>query len=301
MDQLIIKVTGSVTESNFKQYRDEILKKISGINTDLKTDEDYSVAKKTVVICKDAETHLDVALHQAISDAAEISELFDSVRTVILTLRTARLDLSRKVKDEEQIRRAKIIMDAKQSVRDFLAKQVPVIRNMSIDEREIDIAAKGKRGESGVFKAVTLAATEMMEEIKITCNRVGDNDLIFHTIATSHQSLFPDHDQIIFLPELEMVEKIEARIAKANLEEEQRKQAKANLEEATAIIEPTTTSAPAVKQTGLPVTGKNEESSMYQAVINFSGSVVAVKSIYSDLEHLLAEHDEVVSATLKKI
>jgi len=324
MKQLTIKVKGSVTESNFNEYRDEILSKISGINTDLKTDNDFSEAKKIITLCRDAETHLDVALEIAISEAADISNLFDSVRTVIGTLKSTRLDLSRKVKEEEQSRRADIISEARKLVQDFLDNQVPVIRNMAIDFSIINQSAKGKRGISGVSKAVDKAALEMIEEIKLTCNHVGENDLIFHTIALSHNSLFPDHNKLLFLPELEMVEVIEGRIAKADLEakarEDAAKEAKSQKEaedkaraelEAKSLAQsakneptetfaaPATTHPPPIEQKQA-VSGTNSTPGTYQAVINFNGEKSAVQAIYSELKSLLSGYNEVISGNLVK-
>lgn len=301
MNQVILKVSGQVTESNFPEYRDEILAKIAGIKTDLVTDDDFAEAKKTVKICKDAETHLDVALQQAISEAAEIDELFNSVKTVIGTLRNTRLDLSKKVKTEEQKRRAEIIQGGKQTVKDFMSDQVPVIRNMDVDYLFIDSAAKGKRGIAGVSTAVDEAVLKLLDGIKETCKHVGNNDLVFQTIASMHKSLFPDHHKLLFMPEQEMVEIIEGRIAKAELEEKQRQEAidaaKAELE---AIPGPTTTKPPEIKEIEKPIYETMSPDGSYQVVIRLLGTPERVNEIYFQLEQAIGHNKEVVSARLTK-
>ncbi|MDA3834351.1 MAG: hypothetical protein PF495_13280 [Spirochaetales bacterium] len=43
--ELIVRLTGAVQESNFKEYKDEMLAVIGGINTDLQTDEDFAISE----------------------------------------------------------------------------------------------------------------------------------------------------------------------------------------------------------------------------------------------------------------
>ncbi len=282
--RLVVKVQGTVLESNFSQYKEEILAKIADIKTDLITDNDFSDAKNVIVLCKEAETHIDLSREYALEDAGELATLINDMAFVRQELRNTRLELNTKVKTEEHRRRSEIITGGKQVVCEFLEKQNPIIRNMSIDLNPIHESAKGKRGIAGVSRAVDETVLAMIEEIKDTCKRVGENDLIFGTIAHSHKAIFPDKNRLIFLPELEMVEIIEGRIAKADLEEKEREKV-----------------AGATNSTECPWNAQPTiNTDKYQAVIDLKGDTKVIKAIYSELKILLADYDEVITANLIK-
>lgn len=106
---LRIELTGAVTASNLAEYKAHALEVIEGINTDLKTDQDFADADKTAKWCGDIETRLKAAKEHALSQTASIDEALRMIDDIIGAASAKRLSLSKLVtKRKDEIKAEKI-------------------------------------------------------------------------------------------------------------------------------------------------------------------------------------------------
>ncbi len=199
---LSIQIKGEVTTSNLPQFKADAEAFIENINTNLKTDEDFSNAEANVKYCKDTEDSLEAAKKAAIAQTASIDEVMRTIDFIKDQLRTKRLDLDKKVKTEKANIKAKIILDAKKSFDEFisdLSEQIKPIR-LDVDSPHFDSATKNKRTLESLHNAVD---TELAR-CKIMANEIVNNIRRkldwFNEIVDDNESLFPDISNIIYKP-----------------------------------------------------------------------------------------------------
>jgi len=107
-----IQITGGVKDTNLAVYKESAESFIASINTDLKTDEDFANAEKTVKFCEAAEKKLDAVKEQAISQTADIDELFKTLDFLKQQMRAKRLDLNKSVTTKKTEIKNQIISEA---------------------------------------------------------------------------------------------------------------------------------------------------------------------------------------------
>lgn len=90
---LRIEVTGMVTASNLKEYKEHALAVFKGINRELTTDQHFADAANVVKWCGDVEDRLDAAKQHALSQTASIDELFRTIDDIKAEARRTRLEL----------------------------------------------------------------------------------------------------------------------------------------------------------------------------------------------------------------
>src|SRR5699024_10783978 len=117
-----IELTGMVTASNLAEVREQALAVFKSINRDLKTDEDFANAEKTVKWCGDIEKKLDAAKDHALSQTASISELFSTLDQIKAEARETRLALDKQVKAQKEERKRTIVMERQQALREHCDK-----------------------------------------------------------------------------------------------------------------------------------------------------------------------------------
>lgn len=110
---LHIEVTGMVTASNLREFKETALTVFRGINTNLQTDQDFADAEKAVKFCKDAEERLDAAKSHALGQTASIDELFRTIDQIKDEAKAVRLKLDKLVKGEKENRKAEIVSQAR--------------------------------------------------------------------------------------------------------------------------------------------------------------------------------------------
>ena len=98
MNQLFIKLTGTVNSSNFDEWKMELIAQIQAVNIELVTDNDFVIASEQVKSFKSAEKSLKEAKQSAIDQAVEIQQLFSAIDEISEEARQARLSLERQIK-----------------------------------------------------------------------------------------------------------------------------------------------------------------------------------------------------------
>ena len=98
---LIIRLTGEISESNFDAFKEEALAVIKAADKPLITDVDFFDAEQTVKSCKAAESAIKEAKEEALNQTVDIRILFSAMDEISSALRDTRLSLNKKVKKEK--------------------------------------------------------------------------------------------------------------------------------------------------------------------------------------------------------
>lgn len=194
---LSIQVTGMVTASNLAEFKANAMEVLGSINRDLKTDEDFANADRTVKWCQGVEERLEATKQQVLGQTADIEAVFRTMDEVKAEARKIRLELDKLVTKEKENRKAEIVragVDAVRAHYDTL--------NASLDEHRIqppqsltmDIGAtiKGKKSLSSMKDAVDAAAANFKIAASEQAERVRANMRVLDMEVGTWAQLFPD-------------------------------------------------------------------------------------------------------------
>lgn len=212
---LRIEVTGMVTASNLDAFRDHALSVFRNINTDLKTDEDFANAEKTVKWCSDVESKLESAKQHALSQTATIDELFRAVDSIKAEARTIRLDLEKKVKTEKENIKARMIIAVRTEYDAHIAKLNERLKKTTMPPIHVDFAGaiKGLKTVSsmqdkldGALATAKIAANETSEKL------MASIDYFVRVVQSHERHLFPDMQSLLLKPLPDMEAIIKSRL-----------------------------------------------------------------------------------------
>jgi hypothetical protein len=199
---LHIEVTGMVTASNLAQFKAHALGVFKGINRELKTDQQFADADKTVKWCGDVEDRLKAAKQHALSQTADIDALFRTIDDIIETSRATRLELNKLVTARKEAVREEILSEGKTA----LAKHVEGLNlrlgkpYMPVITADFAGAMKNKRTVDSLRDAVNTT----LANAKISSNAIADmiqlNLATLRDLAADHKALFPDTAQLVLKP-----------------------------------------------------------------------------------------------------
>jgi len=206
-----IQIDGQVKSSNLALYEKSAQAFIDAINTDLKTDEDFANAEKTVKFCSEAESKLEMVKGQALEQTADISELFRTINSLKDSMREKRLNLEKSVRTKKGLIRSEIIGEAKAEIQEFifdLNKKFGIV--IIKDDANFEQAIKGKK----TIASLRSAANDELARAKIVANEAGEKveknlELIR---ATEKEFLFNDITSIVFKDHDDLKLLIESRI-----------------------------------------------------------------------------------------
>ena len=219
---LRIEVTGMVTASNLREFRDHAVAVFDGINTDLRTDSDFANAEKTVKWCADIESKLDAAKQHALSQTASIDELFRAIDQIKEIARAKRLELDKLVKVRKDSIRVEIMGEGAKSLVDHHAKLAARLGIARFPGAAVDFAGaiKGKR----TLESLRDAVATTLAHAKIAANELADRmDANLKVLRESdHASLFPDAEALAVQPPNHVAAVMFGRIAKAKDEADAR-------------------------------------------------------------------------------
>jgi len=320
--QLVVRVSGKVTESNFGEYKENILALAGQVNLDPKTDEEFAEAEETIKAFSEAEKAIDDARERAMNETVEIREMFAAMSEVADKLRDIRLDLAKKVKEEKERKKSEALSKGIELVEahiNYLYEKYPFIKigTFHVCQGDFLPAVKGKKKIETYQAAVDDTAEALIkkfDEVAEHCKKNSETIL-----AVDDQSLFPDFGDLIKQPFDVVSATIKARVAEKKLEEEQRKKQ----EEKKVVIPESTTPEPlpgtslsneemlSDKLNHAPIHGyeKNEcsvvdaghvELPEYVMVVGFSGYIENIKKIAKEVDSAVSKHKEVISIVLRK-
>ncbi|MGF6318768.1 YqaJ viral recombinase family protein [Pseudomonas frederiksbergensis] len=227
---LRIEVTGMVTASNLEQFKAHSLAVFDSINTVLETDQHFADAEKTVKWCGDVEERLAAAKQHALSQTESIDALFRTIDEISAEARNKRLMLDKLVKARKLSIREDIVMDAAKALQahiDQINTSLGGKARMPAIPADFAGAIKGKKS----ITSLRDAADSELARAKIAASQIGDGIRINLTsvdeLASDHQFLFNDIQQLVLKANDDLVALIKVRIsehqkAEADKEEAQR-------------------------------------------------------------------------------
>lgn len=238
MNALQIKLTGEVTDTNFEEWKKDLLAQIASSKRELSTDDDFAIAESDVKVIKAGEKTLKAAKQSALDQAAAIQKLFAAIDEVTEEARQARLALERQIKSRKEEIRDEIVDDGMQQIEDHLKQQNEpfheVNRDRFMDRQTLEDTTKGKRSAGSMQKAIDSAVAEVKEKIALKWASITANQKILDAIDSKYTLIFQDPNALLAMSDEDLQSTIKKRIE--FFEEEQAKQ-KA-IEEAEAAARP---------------------------------------------------------------
>ena len=230
---LHIEVTGHVTASNLREYKEHALAVFAGINRNLATDQDFADAEQTVKWCADVESRLAAAKQHALSQTASIDELFRTVDEISAEARRVRLDLDKLVKAEKEHRRLEIVGAGSAALAAHITELNNLIGFRFMPDVQADFAGaiKGKKSLDSMRSAVN----DELARAKIAANEIADRiTLNLRTLAehAEHASLFPDTATLVLKTPDDLLATVKSRIADHQAAEAKKAEAAAQAQQA---------------------------------------------------------------------
>lgn len=223
---LTVELVGQVTSSNLAVFKSAALARIESINTDLQTDEDFAIAKRTVKFLDDGEKRLVLVKQQALSQTASIDELFRTMDALREEMKAKRLTLDKLVTARE----ASIKIEIMQAGKDALAVHIATLNKrlatvqMPPIVADFATAIKGKRN----LESMRGAIDDLVAAKKIESNAIADRVQINLAIlddAKEHGFLFSDRSALVMKESDDLALIIKSRIADHKASEEKRLEA----------------------------------------------------------------------------
>jgi putative phage-type endonuclease len=223
---LRIEVTGMVTASNLDAFKAHAMQVFSGINTELKTDQDFANAETTVKWCSEVEDKLKAAKEHALSQTESIDALFKAIDDIAAEARRKRLELDKLVKSRKDSIRTEIVMDSAKALQDHI-DQIDATLGGRIRMPKVHAnfaeAIKGKR----TIDSLNDAAGAELARAKIEASRIGDlirlNIASLNELAANHKFLFHDAQELVQKANDDLVALIKVRINEHEQAEQKRR------------------------------------------------------------------------------
>ena len=234
---LRIEVTGMVTASNLAEFKQTAMAAIQSVNRNLKTDQDFADARKSIKWCEDIETRLKAAKEHALSQTADIDALFKAVDDISAEARRVRLDLGKVVTKrstevkEEAVTAARAALDA--HVAALNAELAPMaLRPVTADFAD---SIKGLRSIASMQDALdtTLAGAKIAADQQ--ARGIRANVAAFKAATGDDralQALFADLGQLVHKAGDDFAAVLDQRITKHRADEAAREAARKAAEDA---------------------------------------------------------------------
>jgi len=216
MNDLVIQLTGEITDTNFEEWQKDLIERIEGINLELKTEEEFGIASHHVTELKKAELALKEAKQSAIEQAADIQKLFAAIDDVSDAARTARLALDKQIKTRKEEIKEEIVNGGISRIRSLIEEQNEDFQRLDtreyLDRSLWESTIKGKRGPDGMDAAVGLLVEKMTAEIADQAKAVDDRAIQLDRIEARHRPLFQDRGALLNLGPDELTATLAERI-----------------------------------------------------------------------------------------
>lgn len=222
MKELIVRVSGSVQESNLDSFKESALEFIGNIKTELVTDDDFADASENVKACKDAESKLSKTIDDVLNQTDDVRNIITTLSEIQGQLKKTRLNLDKQVKSEKEKRK-------NESVKNGVGALTTIYSNSDIsfhlgtpDKSIVLDVVKGKKTIKGMDEAVVA----LIESEKERINGMVDN---FHSNLAligdaDIQSLFHDREKLALKTESEVRSEIKARETQYQLEQKEKEE-----------------------------------------------------------------------------
>jgi len=215
MSELVIKLKGEVTDTNFDEWKSNLLKQLKGINTELASDDDFAIAETDVKTIKAGEKTLKQAKASALEQANEIQTLFAAIDEVSEEARQARLKLEKQIKTRKAEIKDEIEDAGFASIKDYLEEQSETLQAINhnwLNRSAFDDATKGKRTTTSMTKSVAQLVSKIKDEIAASSDAIAQNEKLVDDIDNKYSALFQDKNSLLTMPNDALQKTIKERI-----------------------------------------------------------------------------------------
>ncbi|MDU9039956.1 YqaJ viral recombinase family protein [Pseudomonas corrugata] len=223
---LRIEVTGMVTASNLDAFKQHAMAVFDGINTDLKTDQDFANAETTVKWCGEVEDRLKAAKEHALSQTESIDVLFKAIDDIAAEARRKRLELSKAVTTRKDFIRSDIVMEAAKDLQTHIDKINGTLGGkIRMPKVPADFAGviKGKKTVASLKEAAGNELTRAMLEANRIADDIRANLASLRELAVNHAFLFHDAQELVLKANDDLVALIKVRINEHDKEQADKK------------------------------------------------------------------------------
>lgn len=264
---LSIQVTGMVTASNLAEFKAHALSVLGNINRELRTDEDFANAERTVKWCSGVEDRLKATKDQVLAQTADIEAVFRTIDDVSAETRRIRLELDKLVKAEKENRKTEIVQQARTAYSNHLEMLKAETNQVWIALAAPDFAGaiKGKRTLSSMKDAVDSVLAHAKIDASESALHIRTALACLTEETDGHKHLFPDYQSFIAKPIEDIRALVRGRIAehqrreadrleqeRARIRQEEADKLRRETEAAATKPEPAVEAAPEVAETSTP-------------------------------------------------
>ena len=221
-----VQVLGSIeVRDNLAAFKTALSDYVDRINRQPETDQDFADLEATVKTLKEAETALDAAENGALAQASSIDQMRRIVGESRELARTTRLTIEKLVDAEKKNRREKIVSEAKESLRKFVAELNARVKFMPEIPADFAGVIKGKKTLTSIKGAANDELARAKTEASMIANMIDTNLKVYGELASGYEASFADLGKIVNQPPEACRAIIEQRIAQQKAQEEARRAA----------------------------------------------------------------------------
>ena len=311
MQKLTIKLSGEIQNSNFEQWKTDLVEQLKQVDTKLVDDSDFAAASKHVKSFKAAEKALKTAKESAINQAADINALFDAIDEVAEETRQVRLTLERQIRDRKKEIRESYEEQGHDRIAELLKRQSAdfqlIDHGRYTDEDIIDDALKGKASTKGLQQGVDTALAGIEQQINAKADLVKQNAAAIDSLASGYKVLFQDRGALLDLPKDELDKIIDSRIRQYSAEQQRSSNDSGNdsvdVEAVDELTEPSTTGDPELDAGAERSASSNDvgdtEFRDYQIAITINSRQIEAEQLCDTLKQQYLENPLVKKVELK--
>ena len=223
-----VQVLGSIeVRDNLTAFGDALRAYVERINRKPETDQDFADLEASCKTLKEAETALDAAENSALGQAASIDQMRRIVAESRELARTTRLTIEKLVDAEKKNRREKIVTEAKESLRKFVAEMNARVEFMPEISADFAGVIKGKKTLASITNSVDTELARAKTEASMIADMIDANIKVYGELAAGYESLFADLGKLVNQPPEFCRATIENRVTQQKAKDEARRAAEA--------------------------------------------------------------------------
>lgn len=196
---LVVELEGRVVSTNLARFMGAADALVCSIKTDLQSDQDFADAEATVKFCKQAEDRLDLVKKQALSQTADIEEIFRVMDGLKEKLRSTRLQLDKQIKARKEQVRAELVAEFHRQ----LVAHVDALNAGNGAHWQsypapalLGDAIKGLKSIASCCNALEAKCSELRTELSVKAGRLASNRATLRMEDRDWYSLFPDFAEV---------------------------------------------------------------------------------------------------------
>lgn len=223
-----VQVIGSIeVRDNLTAFGDALCAYVERINRQPETDQDFADLEATVKTLEKAEAALDAAENGALAQAESIDKMRKLVAESRDLARSTRLTIEKLVDAEKKNRREKIVTEARESLRKFIAELNARVKFMPEIQADFGGAIKGKKTLASIKNSVDTELARAKTEASMIADMIDANLKVYGELASGYEASFADLGKIVNQQPEACRAIIEQRIAQQKAQEEARRAAEA--------------------------------------------------------------------------